>query len=168
MAIMKYGKEEIIKMLKERGIAYEVMEHPAVFTMEEMDAQHIPDHGPVCKNLFLRNAKGNVNYIVSLPEEKHPDMKALALAIASTRLSFGSADRLIKYLGVEQGSVSPLGVLNDESDTVEAILDEDLMKWEKIGVHPNDNTMTIWLSPKDLIEVMKRSGNPVRTCRIPG
>lgn len=165
---MKYGKEGVQALLKEQGIAYEMLEHPAVFTMEEMEEQHIMDRGPVCKNLFLRNAKGNVNYIVSLPEEKHPDMKALALAIASTRLSFGSADRLMKYLGVEQGSVSPLGVLNDESSSVEAILDEELMKWEKIGVHPNDNTMTIWLRPEDLLKVMKLSGNPVRTCRIPG
>lgn len=163
---MGYFKEEIEALLKKEEVPFTSISHPTVYTMEEMEAAHIMDNGPVCKNLFVRNAKGNVNYIVSLPEEKQVNMKLLAEDISSTRLSFGSADRLMRFLKIEHGSVSPLGVWNDESNTVQAILDEDLMKWEKIGVHPNDNTETLWLKPSDLLKLMEKSGNPVRVCRI--
>ena len=163
---MGYYKNEITALLEERGIPYRMMEHEAVFTMEEMDACGISREGRVCKNLFLRNAKGKIHYLVSLPEEKQADLKALGAMLDGQRLSFASEERLQKYLGVTHGAVSPLGVLNDSSNSVIAVLDEEILSWDSVGVHPNDNTATIWLAPSDLEGLLRGSGNPLRILKI--
>ena len=108
-----YGKQEVYGLLREKDISFEKLEHEAVYTMEDMDKAGITAKGTVCKNLFLRDAKGKNHFLVTVPGEKRVDLKTLAEKIGSTKLSFASADRLSKYLGVEQGCVSPLGVLND-------------------------------------------------------
>ncbi|MBE6877750.1 MAG: prolyl-tRNA synthetase associated domain-containing protein [Ruminococcaceae bacterium] len=156
-----YNKQKIYEFLNEKGIVYEKMEHDAVYTMEEMDAAGITQKGTVCKNLFLRDVKGKVHYLVTIPEEKKVDLRDLAEQIDSTKLSFGSAERLMKYLGVTQGSVSPLGILNDESESVIMVFDRDLVGDTAVGVHPNDNTATIWLDFKDLKGIIKQHGNEI-------
>ena len=156
-----YGKQEIYELLEGKGIAYEKLEHDAVYTMEDMDKAGITAKGTVCKNLFLRDAKGKNHYLVTVPEEKHVDLKVLAPQIGSTRFSFGSAERLMKYLGVEQGCVSPLGVFNDESRNVTVVFDEDLQGNPSVGVHPNDNTATLWLAFSDLKKLIEEHGNRV-------
>ena len=138
-----YTKQKIYEFLEQKGIAFERLEHDVVCTMEEMDAAGITQKGTVCKNLFLRDVKGKIHYLVTVPEEKAVDLRDLADQIGSTKLSFGSAERLMKYLGVTQGSVSPLGILNDESESVIMVFDRDLVGNPAVGVHPNDNTATI-------------------------
>ena len=155
------GKEEIYHLLEEKGIAFEQLEHQAVYTMEDMDKAGITARGAVCKNLFLRDAKGKNHFLVTVPEEKRVDLKNLAEKIGSTKLSFASADRLSKYLGVEQGCVSPLGVLNDESKSVTVVFDQELQCNDAVGVHPNDNTATIWLDFKALRQVIEEHGNEI-------
>ena len=156
-----YGKTEIYNLLDQKGISYDKLEHAAVFTMEEMDAAHITDKGNVCKNLFLRDYKGNNHFLVTAPENKRVDLRALAETLESSKLSFGSPERLDKYLGVTQGSVSPLCILNDENAEVTVIFDEDLKSETAIGVHPCDNTATIWLSFTDLLKIIEDHGNKV-------
>lgn len=156
-----YGKQQIYNLLTEKGISFEKMEHEAVFTMEDMDRVGITGKGTVCKNLFLRDAKGKNHYLVTVPEEKRVDLKALAEQIGSTKLSFASAERLSKYLGVEQGCVSPLGVLNDESRSVMVVFDEMLQSNSAVGVHPNDNTASLWLTFEDLCMLVQDHGNQV-------
>lgn len=138
-----YGKQEVYKLLESNGIAFEKLGHEAVYTMEDMEKAGIVGKGTVCKNLFLRDAKGKNHYLVTVPEEKRVDMKILAGQIGSTKLSFASVERLEKYLGVEQGCVSPFGVLNDESRSVAVVFDEDLRSDKAVGIHPNDNTATV-------------------------
>ena len=154
-------KEETLQKLQQLGVAHEVMEHPAVYTMEEMEMLGITAQGEVCKNLFLRDAKGKRHFLVVLKEEKRADLKEIAEQIGSSKLSFASAERLMRYLKVEQGAVSPLGVLNDETHSVEVLIDSDLKDCPKVGVHPNDNTATVWMSAKDLISVIESQGNSV-------
>ena len=156
-----YGKEEIYHFLEEKGIAFEKLEHQAVYTMEDMDKAGITARGTVCKNLFLRDAKGKNHFLVTVPEEKRVDLKILAERIGSTKLSFASADRLAKYLGVEQGCVSPFGVLNDESRSVTVVFDQELQFNDAVGIHPNDNTATVWLSFKSLRRVIEEHGNEI-------
>lgn len=157
-----YGKQEIYALLDVRGIAYTALEHEAVYTMEDMHRAGILDHGDMPKNLFLRNAKGDKHYLVTVPEERQVDMKVLRDLIGSTRLSFGSAERLAKHLGVTQGCVSPFGVLNDESRAVTVIFDRVLQQRGRIGIHPNDNTASVWLDFDDLYRLIEEHGNPVR------
>lgn len=163
---MGYYKEEIVELLEKKNIPYRMKEHKAVFTMEEMDEQGITQLGKVCKNLFLRNNKGKMHFLVCLPEEKQANLKNLGEILDNQKLSFASEERLLKYLGVTHGAVSPLGVLNDDTDSVIVILDRELMEWSEIGVHPNDNTATIWITPDKLEEILKLSGNPYRVCEI--
>ena len=156
-----YGKREIYQLLEGKGIAFEKLEHEAVYTMEDMDKAAITARGTVGKNLFLRDAKGKNHFLIPVPEEKRVDLKILAEKIGSTKLSFASADRLAKYLGVEQGCVSPFGVLNDESRSVIVVFDQELQFDDAVGIHPNDNTSSVWLNFKSLRRVIEEHGNEI-------
>lgn len=156
-----YKKQQIYGLLDSKGIVYEKMEHPAAFTMEQMIEYGVTQKGTVCKNLFLRDFKGKNHFLVTVIGEKKVDMRELAEKIGSSKLSFGSAERLMKYLGVEQGSVSPLGILNDHTGTVTMVFDKDLIGDEEVGVHPNDNTATLWLSFDSLCKLIKEHGNEI-------
>lgn len=155
----KYDKAGCLKWLDDNGYKYEKIEHTAVFTMEEMEVAGITKNGDVVKNLFVRNAKGDKHYLVSVPENKQVDMTKLALALGSTRLSFASPERMDKYLGVQQGSVSPLCILNDENHEVVVAFDQSLMGKDKIGVHPLENTATIFMPFKDIKKIVESNGN---------
>ena len=157
----KYTKQKIYDFLNEKGIKYDKLEHEAVFTMEEMNAAGITQKGTVCKNMFMRDYKGKNHFLITAPEEKCVDLRALAEYIGSSKLSFGSAERLDKYLGLTQGSVSPLGLLNNEDKSVVMIFDRDLIGNTEIGVHPNDNTATIWLDFSDLRKIIEENGNEI-------
>lgn len=156
-----YNKEAVYALLGDKGIAYECMEHPPVYTMEDTEAAGITKKGAICKNLFLRDAKGTSHYLVTLPGAKRVNLKELAEQLGSSKLSFASAERLQKYLGVAQGCVSPLGVLNDESRSVVVVFDQDLPDGGAVGVHPNDNTASIWLTFADLRKIIEQHGNPI-------
>ena len=161
-----YDKEATLTWLDAQGILYEKMEHKAVFTMEEMDEAGISTRGGVVKNLFLRDGKGKNHFLVVVPEEKHVNLTDLSAQLCASKLSFASAERLEKYLGVVQGAVSPLGILNDENHTVEVVFDKTLTHASKVGIHPNDNTATVWLSFKDLKKLIEGLGNPVSYIKI--
>ena len=156
-----YHKNEIYAFLNEKGIPYKAVEHEAVFTMEEMERAGINAHGCICKNLFLRDAKGKQHFLVTVPDERRVDLKWLSSALGTSKLSFASAERLDKYLGVPQGSVSPFGILNDESRSVIFAADSALTSLPVIGVHPNDNTATVFLSFADLRQIIENHGNSV-------
>ena len=155
-----------LQYLYAQKIAYEKMEHRAVFTMEEMDEVGISAKGGVVKNLFLRDGKGKNHFLVVVPEEKRVNLSDLSAQLCASKLSFASADRLEKYLGVVQGAVSPLGVLNDENHVVEVVFDKDLTHAPKVGIHPNDNTATIWLSFKDLKRLIEKLGNNISYIKV--
>lgn len=155
-------REKVFARLEELGVSYEVTEHPAVFTIGEMDALGLTAKGEVCKNLFLRDAKGRRHFLVVVPGEARADLRALAAQLESSKLSFASAERLEKYLGLKQGEVTPLGVLNDADAAVEVVFDRGLERFPCLGVHPNDNTATVWLSLADILRVVERNGNEIR------
>lgn len=156
------AREKALSCLKELGINFRLIEHPAVYTIEEMDA--LVDYGGVqiCKNLFVRDAKGKKHFLIVMRKDKKADLKAISEAVGSSRFSFASEERLNKYLGLTKGAVTPLGVFNDGAAEVDVILDRGLLGFREIGVHPNENTATVAISPGDLIRAIEANGNKIR------
>lgn len=160
---MMSEKEKVIAVLDELKIEYKMINHEAVHTIEDMDKLGVFTDGKVCKNLFLRNANGKIHYVVSMLKDKHPDIQGqLKPQLASSRLSFGSDERLMKHLGLHSGEVSPFGIINDKDHAVKVVLDSDLKK-EKglIGFHPNDCTAFVWLKFEDLIRYINHFSNEI-------
>lgn len=152
---------DVYDLLNSKGIVYERYEHPAVFTVEEAHI-HRPDTDFwENKNLFLRNKKGDKQYLVTLGAEKQLNLKALGEKLGE-RLSFASTERLEEYLHLTPGSVSPFGLIHESARAVVFILDSDALQHEKIGVHPNTNTETIVMDTKEFIRVIESIDNPVQ------
>lgn len=145
-------RELVLKRLEELNISYKEVKHPPVYTIEDMDklGKELFENAKICKNLFLRDQKGRRHFLIVLPEEKRVELSKISEKINSTKLSFASSERLKKYLKVEPGSVTPLAIINDESNSVEMFIDEELKNEKLLGVHPNQNTSTILLTPEDL------------------
>lgn len=159
------NKEEVYTFLKESGISFEVTEHNAVFTMEELDSIVLPYPEWNAKNLFIRDDKKSNYFLISVRGDKHVDLKSFRKRYNLRPLSFASADELLHDLGLMPGSVSPLGILNDNDRIVRFCLDEEF-EHKKIGVHPNDNTATVWLQTSDLVNLIKEHGNSVEFVKI--
>ena len=156
------AQEKVFKRLNELNIKYEVMDHPAVYTIEEMDDLGITAKGDVCKNLFLRDEKGKRHFLVVLEKDKKADLKDIQKQLDSSKLSFASAERLDKYLKLEKGEVTPLGVINDVNASVEVVFDKDLIEKNRLGVHPNTNTATVWIGFEDLKKLVEENGNEIK------
>jgi Ala-tRNA(Pro) deacylase len=114
-----------------------------------------------CKNLFLRNQKGDRHYLVVVPHSKSVDLRQVAEEIGDGKLSFGSPERLMKHLGLMPGSVSPFGLLNDPARHVRVFLDRALERADRVSFHPNDNTATLVLSGKDFERFLGHVGHAV-------
>ena len=161
-------KEEVLEKLNALNIEYKEITHDAVYTIEEMDAlgKDYFEGAKICKNLFVRDQKGKRHFLVVLPKEKRAPLDVIATKIGSTRLSFASNERLMKYLKLTPGAVTPLAVINDEENAVEVILDEDLKNNVKVGVHPCVNTATLLISMNDVEKYITSCGNKMKYIKI--
>src|SRR5687768_4951411 len=133
-------KTRVYDELRRLQIVFEAYEHPPVFNSEDVDKYWREIPATPVKNLFLRNKKGNREYLVILGVDKRADLQQLVKVIGDDRFSFGSAERLMTTLGVTPGSVSPFGLLHEGSTQVKVIIDDDLRQAERLIFHPNDNT----------------------------
>jgi Ala-tRNA(Pro) deacylase len=133
-----------------------------VFTVEEANQHWAGIDAAHCKNLFLRNKKGTIHYLVILEHLKEVDLKRLVGRLGDDRLSFASPERLMTHLGLSPGSVSPFGLINDGTHQVRVVIDADLRTADRIAFHPNVNTATIVLAWTDFQRFLARCGNPVR------
>ena len=158
--------QQLFARLDQLGIAYRTVEHPPVFTVEEAKALrgNLPGHH--IKNLFLRNKKEEMWLVVAL-EDRAIDLKRLGEVLGAGRLSFGSADRLKRYLGVEPGSVTPLSLANDEAHAVQLVLDRGMANGGPVNAHPLVNTMTTALTPADLLRFFAATGHTPRWLDFP-
>ena len=158
--------QQLFARLDQLGIAHRTVEHPPVFTVEEAKALrgNLPGHH--IKNLFLRNKKEEMWLVVAL-EDRAIDLKRLGEVLGAGRLSFGSADRLKRYLGVEPGSVTPLSLANDESRVVRLVLDRGVAEGGPVNAHPLVNTMTTALAPADLLRFFAATGHTPRWLDFP-
>jgi Ala-tRNA(Pro) deacylase len=151
----------IYQILDKLGIKYEKHEHPAVFTVEESEKYDLKFDCGKTKNLFLRNKKGNRHYLIVLESSKRADINKLSTLLSESRFSFASPERMNKYLGLTPGSVSPFGLINDASKEVTAVIDQDLLKHEKLGFHPNINTATLAVKTNDFKKFLNWTGNKI-------
>lgn len=163
---MAPAREEVLKRLEELSIPYKLTEHEAVFTIGQMEGLHLGEYGHVAKNLFLRDAKGKRHFLITLCGDKQADLKTLGAKLGGVRLSFASEERLERLLKLKKGAVTPLGVINDDANAVEIVLDMDLEGKERIGVHPNENTATVWLSYPELCRYIESCGNSLTRLEI--
>jgi len=148
------------------GIGWSILEHEAVFTVEESLAIHEALPGAHTKNLFLKDSAGQF-WLVTVEHSRRVDLKALAGAIGARKLSFGKAEDMERLLGVTPGSVTPLAALNDTGGAVHVVLDPDLAKADAVHVHPLRNTATIGLPGADLVRALAAWGHDPLIAAIP-
>lgn len=161
------NKEETLQVLRDQNIPFEISEHKAVHTMEELRHISLPWPEDEAKNLFLRDDRKRSYYLVSTRGENRVDLRSLRKTLESRPLSFASEQDLKKLLGLAPGEVTPLGLLNDRDHRVIFCLDESFLNGSgMIGVHPNTNTATVWLAVADLLRLIKNNGNEVRISAI--
>lgn len=156
---MNDSEREVLTYLDALGIPYVRHEHPPVATVAEAERYWQDLRGAHCKNLFLRNNKGNRHYLVIAEASRRIDLKALTRTLAEDRLSFASAERLKRCLGLEPGSVSPFGLIHDAGKEVRVVVDAGLRAAEKVNFHPNVNTATLEISFADFEKFLAGCGN---------
>lgn len=153
------GPEALFAKLRALGIETETLQHDPVFTVEEAKRLRGELPGGHTKNLFLRNKKGRMWLVVCL-EDREIDLKALGAQLDGGRLSFASADRLMKYLGVVPGAVTPFAALNDTQGQVQVMLDRGMLEThDRLNFHPLDNAMTTGIAPGDLVAFLQAVGH---------
>lgn len=154
------NRQETLDYLRSHGIEYELTEHRAVFNMAECADLDLPYPEADAKNLFVRDDKKRCYYLISVRSSKRVDLKQFRQLHGTRPLSFASPEELMELLALTPGSVTPLGLLNDSSKRVKLFLDRDFMLPPcRIGVHPNDNTATVWLNTGDLLRLISDSGS---------
>lgn len=160
------NKQQIYDYLQENSIWHEITEHKAVYNMAELAEVPCPYPEADAKNLFVRDDKKQNYYLITVKGEKRVNLKAFRKAQGTRNLSFASAEDLLERLALIPGAVTPLGVLNDETRSVKVFLDQDFLQEPGlVGVHPNENTATVWLKTEDLIRIIREHGNEVVTFR---
>jgi Ala-tRNA(Pro) deacylase len=156
---MPITPQDLFAYLDQLGIPHSTVEHPPLFTVEQSQALRGMVPGAHTKNLFLKDKKGSL-FLVTALEDATIELKSLHNRIgAKGRLSFGSADQMRELLGVEPGSVTPLGVLNDKDGRITVVLDAALVAQDPINAHPLTNTMTTTLARDDLLKFLRATGH---------
>ena len=158
---------DLYKLLDENQIAFERHDHPAVFTVADVERLVPPLPAVKTKNLFLRDKKGKRHFLVVVPAHKRVNIKSLPGVVGADRLSFGSADRLKKYLAVDPGAVTLFAVINDPDHAVEVIIDEPLWDEDAFQFHPLVNTATLVISKDNLKRFLDVDGHEVKFLSIP-
>jgi len=160
--------EDLFAFLDRLGIATETVSHEPLFTVDQSRGLYAELSGGHAKNLFLVDRKHR-RFLVVAEKDSDIDLKHLHRRIgASGRLSFGKPERLMALLGVEPGSVTPFGLINDVAHEIDVILDEHLMAFERVHFHPLANTRTTRIASADLLRFIEATGHKPRTLAVSG
>lgn len=161
------NKKEVYNFIKNKNIWYVITEHEAVYNMEELSNIDLPYKGRDAKNIFVRDDKKENYYLITIKGNKRINLKEFKKKYNTRNLTFASSEDLKNILNLIPGSVSPLGLLNDKEHKVIFYIDKELLNDNGIiGVHPNDNTATIWLKTNDLIAIIKEHKNLVNIVEL--
>lgn len=152
--------------LQALNIPYDVVEHPAVFTVDESRAVDGDIPGAHTKNLFLKDAGGRF-WLVTVPAALRADLKALPAAMGAKRVSFGKGEDMERLIGVTPGSVTPLAAIADADGAVTIVLDASLAAADRVNCHPLRNTATLGLSGADLVRALTHWGHPPVIIDVP-
>lgn len=162
-----FYKQEIYDILHAHGIRYKVTEHPAVFNMAQLSSVPLPYPEADAKNLFVRDDKRKNYYLLTVRGDQRVDLKAFRKTYGTRPLTFVPPDELSELLGLIPGAVSPFGLLNDEERKVAFYIDRSFLEGSGlVGVHPNDNTATVWLKTADLLSLLREHGSEVHTAAL--
>ena len=157
---MESEREQIVRRyLDDKGIEYSCYHHPAGATIAEASLYWKKDGSLHCKNLFFRNHKGNRHYLVCFPSDMDLPIHKLEHLLKQGKLSFASAERMLRYLGLEPGSVSPFGLINDTENHVHSFMDTRLREATSLSFHPNDCRGTIVISQEHFQHYLQIIGN---------
>lgn len=157
------NKQDVYNYLKEHKIWFEATEHKAVFSMGELSSVELPYPQADAKNLFVRDDKKINFYLITVRGDKRVNLKEFRKQNGTRPLSFASEEELYNIMHLTPGSVTPFGILNDSERRVQFFIDREFEAEPGIaGIHPNDNTATVWIKTKDLIKLVKEHGNPVQ------
>jgi Ala-tRNA(Pro) deacylase len=162
---MPASRDALFERFKTLGIETRTLEHAPVFTVEQAKLVHDDMPGGHCKNLFCKDEKGVLWLIVAL-EDAVINLKAAPAKIGSKRLTFGKPELLMEVLGVEPGSVTPFGLINDKDNRINVILDEAMMRQTPLNYHPLKNDATTSITPDDLITFIKSCGHSPRIVAV--
>jgi Ala-tRNA(Pro) deacylase len=163
---MPHTPDSLFAALDALRIPHETITHPPLYTVEQSKELRGEIPGAHTKNLFLKDKKGKL-FLVTAVENTQIDLKRLHEVIGgSGRLSFGSAEQMMTYLGVTPGSVTAFGVINDTDSAVTMILDERLAAYGRINGHPLVNTMTTGVSYADLLTFLAAVGHAPQVLKV--
>ncbi len=160
------GQKELYSMLDDLAVSFEYHEHPPLATINDAIIHWKDYNSGLCKNIFFRNHKGNRHYLVVLEHLRLLDIHDLEKRLRQGKLSFASDERLMKRLGLEPGSVSPFGLINDTEKNVHLFIDEKLQECERLAFHPNVNTATLVISKTDFLKFLDHTGNTYEFIRL--
>lgn len=153
------GKKEIVELLQERGVDFEIYEHEPITSVEESKELGLPHKGAGTKNFFLRDKKKKNYFIITTKEDKRVDLRRLREILGTTALSFASEEDLDRMLGVVTGAVGPFGALNESEHRVRVYIDAEFRQG-LMDAHPNDNAATMFLKADDVLELLREGGTP--------
>lgn len=159
------NKQETYQYLKDHNIPFEITEHRAVYNMEELESIDLPYPEGDAKNLFVRDDKKKNYYLITVKGDKRVNLKDFRKTHGLRPLSFASPEDLKKYMDLTPGAVTPLGLLNVEEAPITLYLDSEF-KDSIIGIHPNENTATVWLQGNDLVALLRENGCEVEIVEI--
>ena len=158
---------DIYCFLKENNISYQRADHPPVYTYQEAEDQVSPLPGAHTKNLFLRDGKGRRHFLVVVEGAMQVDLKALRVMLGADKFGMASPERLKKYLGVEPGAVTLLGLINDSAQAVELVFDRAVWAADAIQCHPLLNTSTLVLARADVERFLQCTGHEWQVVEVP-
>ena len=167
--IISERQQQVISFLEEHDIHFTCYNHPEGKTIEEAKRWWHADGSVHCKNIFMRNHKGNQHYLICFHCDHDLDIHDLEARLKAAlqsqgkpscgKLSFASPERMMKYLGLEPGSVSPFGLINDEAHHVHLFLDEAIKDAPALSFHPNDCRGTVVISHDEFERYLAVVGN---------
>jgi Ala-tRNA(Pro) deacylase len=153
------GDPQLYEILEHLGIPFNYFSHPAAPTIDiamlywkDIEATH-------CKNLFFRNHKGNRHYLVIIDHRNNLSIRDLEQKLKQGKLSFASDERMMKFLGVTPGSVTPFGLIHDTTHHVHLFIDKNLLQSERISFHPCINTASLVIDWKDFVKFLNFTQN---------
>lgn len=160
------GQKELYLLFEKLNIQFEYHEHPPLATIEDTKVHWRNYNAGRCKNIFFRNHKGDRHYLVILEHLRQLNIRDLEKRLKQGKLTFASDLRLKKYLGVEPGSVSPFGLINDSQKNVHLFIDEKLNEFDRLTFHPNINTASLVISKSDFLKFLEYTGNTFEFIRL--
>lgn len=160
------GADLVLRNLTVRNISYQIVEHPPVFTTEEANRYIEGWEGVRTKSLFLTNRKKTAYYLIIMDDSKRLDMAKFEETIKEKRIKMASPANLKEKLGLEPGSVSIFGLLNNTTKDVQVYFDQDIMPEKIMSFHPNDNTKTIFVKTTDILNFIEAIGYDYHTIAL--